>query len=99
MMLIAVIRMVASESRWLKRAAPSMAPQNSASRATASRRLRAWSALIRPALRSASMRHLLAGHGVQGEACRDLGGAHRAVADHEVLNGDQTPGKMTKPTT
>ena len=33
--------------------------------------------------------HLFAGHGVQGEARRDLGGAHRAVADHQKLNGDQ----------
>ena len=34
-------------------------------------------------------RHLLAGHGIQGEARRDFRGAHRAVADHDVLDRDQ----------
>ncbi len=34
-------------------------------------------------------RHLLARHGVEGEARRDFRGAHRAVGDHDVLNGDQ----------
>ena len=33
--------------------------------------------------------HLLAGQRVQGEARRDLGGAHRAVRDDQKLNGDQ----------
>ena len=34
-------------------------------------------------------RHLLAGHGVEGEARGHLGGAHRAVRHHDVLDGDQ----------
>ncbi len=34
-------------------------------------------------------RHLLAGHGIEGEARRDLGGADRAVADDQELNGDE----------
>ena len=33
--------------------------------------------------------HLLAGHGVQGEARGDFRGAHRAVVDHQILNRDQ----------
>ena len=33
--------------------------------------------------------HLLARQGIQREAGRDLGGAHRAVRDHQELNGDQ----------
>ena len=33
--------------------------------------------------------HLLAGHGIEGEARRHFRGAHRAVTDHEILNGDQ----------
>ena len=33
--------------------------------------------------------HLLAGHGVQGEARGNFGGAHRAVTDHHVLNRNQ----------
>ncbi len=33
--------------------------------------------------------HLLAGHGVESEARGDFGGAHRSVADHQKLNGDE----------
>ncbi len=33
--------------------------------------------------------HLLAGHGIEGEARGDLGGAHGAVADDQELNGDE----------
>ena len=33
--------------------------------------------------------HLLAGQRVQREARRDLGGAHRAMRDHQELDGDQ----------
>jgi hypothetical protein len=33
--------------------------------------------------------HLLSRHGIKGEARRDFGGAHRAVGDNEVLNGNQ----------
>jgi hypothetical protein len=61
MMLIAMMRMVASESRWLKRAAPSMEPQNSASRATCLAAARAWSALMRPVFRSESIAICLPG--------------------------------------
>ncbi len=60
-MLIAIIMMVARESRCEKRAAPSIAPQNSASRETASRRLRACCSLMTPAFRSASMAICLPG--------------------------------------
>ena len=34
-------------------------------------------------------RHLLAGQGIQGEARRHFGDAHRAVVDDDVLNRDQ----------
>src|SRR5262245_19206854 len=34
-------------------------------------------------------RHLLAGHGVEGESCRYFGGADCAVADYQILNRDQ----------
>jgi len=33
--------------------------------------------------------HLLAGQRVESEARGDFGGAHRAVADHDVLDGDE----------
>ena len=35
-------------------------------------------------------RHLLAGHGVESETRRDFSGSHRAVADHDVLDGDES---------
>ena len=34
-------------------------------------------------------RHLLAGQSVEGKTGSDFGGAHRAVADHDVLDSDQ----------
>ena len=34
-------------------------------------------------------RHLLAGHGVQGESGGDFSGSHCAVADHDILDRNQ----------
>ena len=34
-------------------------------------------------------RHLLAGHRVEGEACRDLGDTARALGDHDEIDHDQ----------
>ena len=86
---MAMMRMVASESRWLKRAAPSMEPQNSASRADMLAPLRGLVGIDEAGVQIGIDRHLLAGHGIEGEARRDFRGAHRAVADDQILNGDE----------
>ncbi len=89
MMLMAMMRMVAIESRWLKRAAPSIAPQNSASRATMFAALAGLVGIDKAGVEVGVDRHLLAGHGVEGETRRDFSGADGAVADDEILDGHQ----------
>ena len=87
--MMAMMRMVASESRWLKRAAPSIEPQNSASRATCSRRCAGLVRVDQAGIQIGIDGHLLARHGIESEARRHFSRAHRAVADHQILNRDQ----------
>ena len=82
--------MVASESLWLNRAAPSIDPQNSASRATASRRCARLVRVDKPGVQVRVDRHLLARHRIESETRRHFGGAYCAVTHHKVLNGNES---------
>ena len=87
MMLMAVIRIVARESRWLNRL-----------RRPLRLKFASWAIcrggcglvfVDQSGVEVGVDCHLLAGHGVQGEARCDLGRSHRAMADDHVLNRNQ----------
>ena len=87
-MLMKVIIRPAMASPRTNLAAPSMAPKKLLSSSSARRR-RA-SVLVDQAGREIGVdRHLLAGHGIQSEAGRDLGDAARALGDHDEVDDHQ----------
>ncbi len=87
--LMAVMIRPAAASPRTNLLAPSMAPKNSDSCASSSRRRRASRSSMIPAARSASIDHLLAGHGVEDEAGRHLGDAVRALGDDREVHHEQ----------
>ncbi len=89
MMLIPVIRMLATASRCVNRDAPSMAPKNSASAERCFRLARASVSSISPELRSASIDICLPGRASKREARGHFGNANRAMIDDHILDGDQ----------
>ena len=69
--------------------APSMAPKNELSSSSALRRARASLFVDEAGGEIGVDRHLLAGHGVQGEARRDFGDARRTAGDDDEVHDHQ----------
>ena len=89
MMLMPVIRMLATASRCVKREAPSMAPKNSASDDRLFPAGACFGFVDQPGVEIGIDRHLFAGQSIQGEARGHFRDANRAMVDDDVLDRDQ----------
>ena len=89
MRLMAVISRPATASPRTNLAAPSMAPKKALSSSSSRRRRRGLGLVDQPGREVGVDRHLLAGHGVQGEPGRDLGDAAGALGDDDEVHDHQ----------